>query len=58
MQIFGTISSPSICNLVMRRTAKDNADQFAHIADKLTDNFYADNFLDSFDETEEAVKQC
>ena len=56
VQVFGCISSPTICNHALIQTAQDGANEFAGAADRIKTNFYVDNYLDSFDEETEAVK--
>ena len=56
VQVFGCISSPTICNHALIRAAQDEANEFAGAADRIQTNFYVDNYLDSFDEETEAVK--
>ena len=48
VQIFGAISSPSVCAFALRRTAEDNKAKFPEVASKVISNFYVDNYLDSF----------
>ena len=48
VQIFGAISSPSVCAFALRRTAEENKAKFPEVADKVIRNFYVDNYLDSF----------
>ena len=52
VQVFGCISSPTICNHELIRAAQDGANEFAGAADRNQTNFY----LNSFDEETEAVK--
>ena len=56
VQVFGCISSPTICNHALIRTAQDGANELAGASDRIQINFYVDNYLDSFDEETEAVK--
>ena len=48
VQIFGAISSPSVCAFALRRTTEDNKAKFPEVASKVISNFYVDNYLDSF----------
>ncbi len=57
VEIFGASSSPTSCTYVLRRTAEDNK-EFSDIAHKVTENFYVDNYLDSFDDAETAINCC
>lgn len=57
VEIFGASSSPTSCTYVLRRTAEDNP-EFSDVADKVTENFYVDNYLDSFDDAQEAARCC
>ncbi|XP_014670064.1 PREDICTED: uncharacterized protein LOC106811056 [Priapulus caudatus] len=48
VHIFGAISSPSVCNYVLRRTATDNEGKFRQEAiDTVRKNFYVDDCLKS-----------
>lgn len=54
---FGSASSPTSCTFVLRRTAEDNPG-YSDIAHKVTENFYVDNYLDSFDDAASAIDCC
>ena len=55
MTVFGAMSSTTICTHAMRRTAEDNREHFQAVAHRVKDNFYVDNYLDSFTTKEEAI---
>ena len=48
VQVFGAISSPSVCTFALRRTTEDHKEKFQEVASKVTRNFYVDNYLVSF----------
>ena len=54
MQVFGAESSHRICFFSPKHTVERNRRIFPYVAEKLKDNFYADNLLDSFDKDEQA----
>ena len=54
VQVFGSVSSPTICNFVLLRAAKDSASEFPDAAARVQENFYVDNYLDSFDNENDA----
>jgi len=56
VQVFGAVSSPTTCTFALRQTVKDNEVGHQDIAAKVIENFYVDNYLDSFRPVEEAVK--
>ena len=56
VQVFGPVSSPTSCFFALRHTVETNRNMFPDVSDKLKDNFYADNLLDSFDNEEQAIK--
>jgi hypothetical protein len=45
----------AIWSYALRRTAEDNHREFPDLLAKVTENFYVDNYLDSFEITSEAV---
>ncbi len=47
VQVFGGVSSPSSCLYVIRKTLEDNP-EFDDIKEKLINNMFVDNYLDSF----------
>ncbi len=57
VEIFGAASSPTSRAFVLRRTAEDNP-EFQDIAHKVKENFYVDNYLDSFDDEDSAIQCC
>uniref|UniRef100_A0A5S6QC38 Reverse transcriptase domain-containing protein n=1 Tax=Trichuris muris TaxID=70415 RepID=A0A5S6QC38_TRIMR len=48
LHIFGAVCSPATCTYALRRTAQDHQLQFLSVWQKVVDNFYMDNHLDSF----------
>nr|CAH0113061.1 unnamed protein product [Daphnia galeata] len=56
VQVFGAVSSPTSCFFALKHTVETNRRMFPNVSDKLKDNFYADNLLDSFDNEEQAIK--
>ena len=56
VQVFGAVSSPPSCFFALRHTVETNRNMFPDVSDKLKDNFYDDNLLDSFDNEEQAIK--
>jgi hypothetical protein len=57
VEIFGAASSPTSCSFVLRRLADDHP-EYADIADKVINNFYVDNYLDSFNDADAAISCC
>ncbi len=57
VEIFGAASSPTSCTFVLRRTAEDNL-EYQDIKHKVTENFYVDNYLDSFNDAATAIDCC
>ena len=55
VQVFGAVSSPTICAYVLRATAEDNGGEFADVVDRVQNCFYVDNYLDSFEFEQDAV---
>ena len=55
VQVFGCVSSPTICNYTLIRAALDGAKYFPNAAARVQSNFYVDNYLDSFDEEDTAT---
>ena len=56
VHIFGATSSPSIAGYALRRTAKDNEDDFApETIDAVYKDFYVDDLLKSFADVEQAT---
>ena len=58
VHIFGAISSPTVCNFALRRTAADNEREFPGLTAKIRDHFYADNYMESFDDRSLAMDTC
>ncbi|XP_045033882.1 uncharacterized protein LOC123475353 [Daphnia magna] len=56
-QIFGSVSSSSICSQVLRHIADLHREEFPEAAERVYKNFYVDNLLDSF-YTEEAASRA
>ncbi len=57
VEIFGAASSPTSCSFVLRRIAEGHTG-YADIADKDINNFYVDNYLDSFNYADAAISCC
>ena len=55
---FGLVCSPSVCFYLIRRTASDNERDFPGLFAIIKRAFYADNYLDSFDDYQEAIDRC
>ena len=53
--IFGAKDSHACANYALRRTATDNGNEFPEAAWSVENNFYMDNYLDSFQSKEGAV---
>ena len=58
VHIFGAVSSPSVCQFVLLRTAEDNQKDFPEVTDLVQSSFYVDNFLKSFEGEREAITNC
>lgn len=56
VQIFGAASSPTVCSYVLRRAAADNESEFPGLVERVKNNCYMDNYMDSFDTEEEAME--
>ncbi|XP_045023699.1 uncharacterized protein LOC116925000 [Daphnia magna] len=52
--VFGEICASSAAVQTLQRAANDNV-RFPHVATRLKDNFYSDNFCDSFETEQEAL---
>ena len=56
VHIFGAKDSPSIANFALRKTAKDNSDDFSQSAvDAIEKDFYVDDLLKSLPNEQEAI---
>ena len=55
---FGLVCSPSVCFYLIQRTASDNEMDFPGLLLVIKRAFYADNYLDSFDDYQEAIDRC
>ncbi|CDW53509.1 hypothetical protein TTRE_0000177401 [Trichuris trichiura] len=58
VHIFGAACSLSVCTYVLRRTAEDNKTQFPTVWERVFNNFYVDNYLDSFMSEQETETSC
>ena len=58
VQVFGLISSPSVCTFAMRQTALDNETKYPGMHDLMLKSFYADNFLQAYDDEVVALAEC
>ena len=54
VQIFGAVSSPSICAYTLHYAAKNCGAESAAVLQQIVDHFYADNWLTSFRTVKEA----
>ena len=57
VHIFGAISSPATCMYALRRTAVDFGSSFPDVAHLVATNFNVDNYLDSVNTEDEAIKR-
>ena len=55
--IFGAKNSPTCANHALQRTAKDNVGQYPEAAKAVLENFYMDDYLDSVDSPQRALKR-
>ena len=59
VHLFRKINSPCIANWTLQKTVKDNKDQISFRSSRaLLENFYMDDYLDSFPTTQKAIKTC
>lgn len=56
VQIFGAASSSTVCSYVLRKAAADNEKDFPGLIEKVENNCYMDNYMDSFDSEEEMIE--
>ena len=57
VQFFGKVDSPGCCIWVLNKTISHNIVKIAISAkESITDNFYIDDYLDSFHTLQEAIK--
>ena len=57
--LFGKIDSPCIANWTLQKTIKDNEDQISFRTSRaILENFYVDDYLDSFPTTQKAINTC
>jgi hypothetical protein len=56
VQVFGAVSSPTICAYALRTTAEDNSTEFSEVVNRVHECFYVDNYLDSFESEPDAVE--
>ena len=56
--IFGAKDSPSCANYALQRTADVNCKEFRRAAGSVWNNFYMDDYLESFATSEEATERC
>ncbi|XP_075250920.1 uncharacterized protein LOC142343117 [Convolutriloba macropyga] len=56
--IFGAKDSPTCANYTLQRTAKDNSRQYPDASQAVLEKFYMDDYLDSLDEPEKALKRA
>ena len=56
VHLFGKVDSPCYCIWALNKTASDNIVKIVSRAEEvITDNFYLDNYLDSFHAVQEAI---
>ena len=59
VHLFGKIYSPCIANWTLQKTVKDNEDQISFRTSRaILENFYVDDYLDSFPTTQKAINTC
>ncbi|XP_059352987.1 uncharacterized protein LOC130690708 [Daphnia carinata] len=58
VHVFGAVSSPSTCLFALNKTAEDHKTKFPHAAASVKTSFYVDNYLDSFESEDEAIKRA
>ena len=57
VHLFGKVDSPCSCIWALNKTASDNIVKIISRAEEaITDNFYMDDYLDSFHTVQEAIK--
>ena len=54
--IFGARDSPRCANFALRKTATDNMSTYSEAASVVNENFYMDDYLDSFENVTHAIK--
>ena len=55
--IFGAKESPTCANYALQRTPGDNVNQYPEATKAVLENFYMDDYLDSVESTERALKR-
>ena len=55
--IFGAKDSPTCANYALQRTARDNVNQYPEATKAVLENFYMDDYLDSVESPERALKR-
>ena len=55
--IFGAKDSPTRANYALQRTARDNVIQYPEATKAVLENFYTDDYLDSVESPERALKR-
>ena len=55
--IFGAKDSPTCANYVLQQTARENVNQFPEATKAVLENFYMDDYLDSVESPERALKR-
>ena len=57
VKLFGKVNSPCCCIWALNKTVSDNIVKIISRAEEaITDNFYMDDYLDSFHTVQEAIK--
>jgi hypothetical protein len=57
VHVFGAVSSPTTCIFALNRTADDNKAKFPAATESVRKTFYVNNYLDSFDNEDEAFQR-
>ena len=55
--IFGAKDSPTCANYALQRTARDNVNQYPEATKAVLENFYMDDYVDSVESPERALKR-
>ena len=54
--IFGARDSPTCANFALQKTASDNQAEYPEAASAVVQNIYMDDYLDSFQNRDDALK--
>ncbi|XP_057380675.1 uncharacterized protein LOC130703072 [Daphnia carinata] len=58
VHVFEAVSSPLTCLFALNKTAEGNKTRFPDAAASVRTSFYVDNYLDSFNSEEKAIKRA